>query len=86
MTHLSVHQNVDDGVDDGAALGEDRRHDARDRADESRPAEGGHHGDDAVRHPTHQEANHCGEHHEQDVELSSPRRRLTNATHLGEDW
>lgn len=81
-SHLFVHEDVDDGVDDRAALGEDRRHDARHRADESRPAEGGHHGDDAVRHPAEQVTDHRGDDHEQDVELAPPRRRPPDATHL----
>ena len=83
-THLFVHEDVDDRVDDGAALGEDRWDDAGDRADDSRPTEGGHHGDDAVRHPAEQVANHRGHHHEQDVELSATGRRPPDTTHLTE--
>ena len=82
QAHLFVHEDVDDGVDDGAGLGEEGRHHAGHQADEARPAERRHHGYDSVRQPAKQEANHRGEHHEQDVELSAPRRRAPDTTHL----
>lgn len=81
-THLLVHEDVDDGVDDRAGLGEDGRDDAGDGADESRPAEGGHDGDDAIRHPADQVAHHRGDDHEQNVKLSPTSCRPPDMTHL----
>ena len=81
--HLFVHEYIDEGVDDGATLSHDGGHHGQDGGDEARVSKGGHHGDHAVGHPAQQVTHHCGDHHEQDVELSPPRRRLTDPPHLG---
>ncbi len=81
--HLFVHEDVDDGVNDSAALGKDRRNDAGNGANDSWLAEGGHHGNDTIRHPAEQITHHCGNDHEQDVKLSATSRRSPDTTHLG---
>lgn len=82
VTDLFVHQDVDDGVNDGAALGEERRDDAGHGADDPWPSKGGHHGNDAVRHPADQVTHHRGDDHEQDVKISATSCRVPDTTHL----
>lgn len=80
--HLFVHENIDEGVDDCATLSHDGGHHGQDGGDEARVSKGGHHGDHAVGHPAQQVTHHRGDHHEQNVELSPPRCRLTDPPHL----
>lgn len=80
--HLFVHEYIDEGVDDSATLSHDGGHHSQDGGDKARVSKGGHHSDHAVRHPAEQVTHHCSDHHEQDVELSPPRRWLTDPPHL----
>lgn len=83
--HLLVHEYVDERVDDGGELGQQRRHDARLRAQEVSGPEGGEQSRHSVRQPADQVAHHHGDDHHQHPLLSAAAHHRTHAAHLGEE-
>ena len=83
--HLLVHEYVDERVDDGGELGQQRRHDARLRAQEVSGAEGGEQRRHSVRQPADQVAHHHGDDHHQHPLLSAAAHHRAHAADLGEE-
>lgn len=81
VSYLFVHEDVYNWVDHGAALGKKRGNYACNRWNDSWSAKCGHYGHHTVRRPAQQVTHHCGDDHNQQVEIS-PSGWLTNLPQL----
>ena len=84
-TYLFVHEDVDEGVDDGTALGQDGWYHTGNGGDNAWTAKRGHHGHHPIRHPAEKVEHHGGDHHDEDVVLSAPGRRLPEPSDLKQE-